>query len=58
MPRIAVTFNYQLSILVHQLVLLCAEAWEKCTVAVAALDGYLKNLKFWSSVAQHCLFHN
>ena len=46
-----------LSLLVNQVVLLRAEAWEQGAVAIAALDSYLENLKFWSSVAQHHLFH-
>ena len=39
--------------LVRKFVLLRAEAWEKCAVAVAALNGYLENLKF-----RCCVFHN
>ena len=39
--------------LVSQLILLRAEAWEKGAIAVATFDGYLENLKFWC-----CIFHN
>ena len=46
------------NLLVNQLIFLAAEAWEQGTISVTALDGYLENLKFRSSVAQHCLFHN
>ena len=41
------------NLLVNQLILFRAEAWEQGAVAVTALDGYLKNLKFWC-----CIFHN
>ena len=44
--------------LVSKLILLRAEAWEQGAISVTALNGYLENLKFWSSVAQHCLFHS
>ena len=65
MHRIAVTFNYQLSIincqfLVDQVILLAAEAWEGCsrTYAVATLGYNLENIYLRSSVAQNISFHN
>ena len=65
MHRIAVTFNYQLSIincqfLVDQVILLRAEAWEgcSCTYAVATLGYNLENIYLRSSVAQNISFHS
>ena len=65
MHRIAVTFNYQLSIincqfLVDQVILLRAEAWEgcSCTYAVTLLGYNLENIYLRSSVAQNISFHN
>ena len=65
MHRIAVTFNYQLSIincqfLVDKFILLRAEAWEgsSCTYAVTLLGYNLENIHFRSSVAQNISFHN
>ena len=72
MHRIAVTFNYQLSIincqfLVDQVILLAAEAWEICSEAsawdrladiVTTLGYNLENINLWSSVAQNISFHN
>ena len=70
MHRIAVTFNYQLSIincqlsivnfLVDQLILLRAEAWEgsSCTYPVTTLGYNLENIYLRSSVAQNISFHN
>ena len=65
MHRIAVTFNYQLSIincqfLVDKVILLAAEAWEGCsrTYAVATLGYNLENIYLRSSVAQNISFHN
>ena len=65
MHRIAVTFNYQLSIincqfLVDKVIFLRAEAWEgsTCTYAVTLLGYNLENIHFRSSVAQNISFHN
>ena len=71
MHRIAVTFNYQLSIincqfLVDQVILLAAEAWEHradttCNrfAYIVTLLGYnLENIYLRSSVAQNISFHN
>ena len=71
MHRIAVTFNYQLSIincqfLVDQVILLRAEAWEGCVCAtwkwltyiVATLGYNLENINLWSRIAQNISFHN
>ena len=65
MRCIAVTFNYQLSIincqfLVDQVILLAAEAWEgsSCTYAVTTLGYNLENIYLRSSVAQNISFHN
>ena len=65
MHRIAVTFNYQLSIincqfLVDQVILLRAEAWEgcSCTYAVTTLGYNLENIYLRSSVAQNIFLHN
>ena len=49
---VTLTVNYQLSILVHQFILLRAEAWEQSAISVAALNGYLENIKF-----RFCVFH-
>ena len=71
MHRIAVTFNYQLSIincqfLVNQVILFAAEAWEhradatrnRLTYIVATLGYNLENIYLRSSVAQNISFHN
>ena len=71
MHRIAVTFNYQLSIincqfLVDQVILLRAEAWEHradatwkwLTYIVATLGYNLENINLWSRIAQNISFHN
>ena len=65
MRCIAVTFNYQLSIincqfLVYKVILLRAEAWEgsSCTYAVTTLGHNLINIYLRSSVAQNISFHN
>ena len=65
MHRIAVAFNYQLSIincqfLVDKVILLRAEAWEdsSCTYAVTTLGYNLENIYLRSSVAQNISFHN
>ena len=71
MHRIAVTFNYQLSIincqfLVDKVILFAAEAWEGCACAtwkwlayiVATLGHNFENINLWSSVAQNISFHN
>ena len=65
MHRIAVTFNYQLSIincqfLVDQVILLRAEAWEgsSCADAVTTLGYNLENINLWSRIAQNISFHN
>ena len=71
MHRIAVTFNYQLSIincqfLVDKVILLRAEAWEGSVCAtwkwladiVATLGYNLENIYLRSSVAQNISFHN
>ena len=70
MHRIAVTFNYQLSIincqfLVDQVILLRAEAWEgsvcatwnRLTYAVTTLGYNLENINLWSRIAQNISFH-
>ena len=71
MHRIAVTFNYQLSIincqfLVDQVILFAAEAWEhradatrnRLTYIVATLGHNLENIYLRSSVAHNYIFHN
>ena len=69
MHRIAVAFNYQLSIvnfLVDKVILLRAEAWEGCVCAtwkwltyiVTTLGYNLENIYLRSSVAQNISFHN
>ena len=71
MHRIAVTFNYQLSIincqvLVDKIDFLAAEAWERRADAtcnrlayIVTLLGYnLENIYLRSSVAQNISFHN
>ena len=72
MHRIAVTFNYQLSIincqfLVDQVILLAAEArkicseasaWDRLTYIVTTLGYNLVDINFRSSVAQNISFHN
>ena len=71
MHRIAVTFNYQLSIincqfLVDKFVFLAAEAWEGCVCAtwkwltyiVATLGYNLENIYLRSSVAQNIFLHS
>ena len=71
MHRIAVTFNYQLSIincqfLVDKVILLAAEAWEHRADAtcnrladiVTTLGYNLENIYLRSSVAQNISFHN
>ena len=71
MHRIAVTFNYQLSIincqfLVDKVILLAAEAWEGCVCAtwkwlayiVATLGHDLENINLWSRIAQNIFLHN
>ena len=71
MHRMAVTFNYQLSIincqfLVDKIILLASEAWEGSVCAtwkwlayiVATLGHNFENINLWSSVAQNISFHN
>ena len=71
MHRIAVAFNYQLSIincqfLVDQVILFAAEAWERradatcnrLTYIVTTLGYNLENIYLRSSVAQNISFHN
>ena len=71
MHRIAVTFNYQLSIincqfLVDQVILFAAEAWEhradatrnRLAYIVATLGYNLENINLWSRIAQNISFHN
>mgnify|MGYP006992160483 CR=1 FL=1 len=71
MHRIAVTFNYQLSIincqfLVDQVILFAAEAWERRADAtcnrladiVTTLGYNLENIHFRSSVAQNIFLHS
>ena len=46
--RIPLIVNFQLSInLVNQLIAFATKAWQADAISVAALDSYLKNLKFW-----------
>ena len=71
MHRIAVTFNYQLSIincqfLVDKVILFAAEAWEhradatrnRLTYIVATLGYNLENINLWSRIAQNIFLHN
>ena len=71
MHRIAVTFNYQLSIincqfLVDKVILFAAEAWEHRADAtrnrlaniVATLGYNLENINLWSRIAQNIFLHN
>ena len=71
MRCIAVTFNYQLSIincqfLVDQVIFLAAEAWEhradatwKWLAYIVTTLGYnLENINLWSRIAQNISFHN
>ena len=71
MHRIAVTFNYQLSIincqfLVDKVILLRAEAWEhradatrnRLAYIVTTLGYNLENIYLRSSVAQNISFHS
>ena len=49
-----------LLLLVNQVVLFRAEAWENrsCACAVAALGYNLVNIHFWSRIAQNIFLHN
>ena len=71
MHRIAVTFNYQLSIincqfLVDKVIFLRAEAWKGCACAtwkwladiVATLGHDLENIYLRSRIAQNIFLHN
>ncbi len=71
MHRIAVTFNYQLSIincqfLVDKVIFLRAEAWEhradatrdRLAYIVTTLGHDLENINLWSRIAQNIFLHN
>ena len=71
MHRIAVTFNYQLSIincqfLVDKVILFASEAWEhradatrnRLAYIVATLGYNLENINLWSRIAQNIFLHN